>query len=136
MRSLMRLHARRGAAAVEFALTLAPVLILLFGIINCALAAYTYGFVASSAQQAARFAAVHGSLSTSPASADEIARFVDARAAGLKRDHLRVFTHWNPNNLPGGTVRVQVEYRFFFAVPFAPLPPITLTASAARTVLN
>ena len=129
-------HARRGAAAVEFALTIAPFLILLFGIINCALAAYAYGFIAYSAQQAARFAAVHGSLSSSPVSADEIVRFVDARAAGLKRDHLSVFTNWNPNNRPGGAVTVQVEYRFFFAIPFAPLPPITLTATAARTVLD
>ncbi len=129
-------HPRPGSAAVEFALTITPFLILLFGIINCALAAYAYGFVAYSAQQAARFAAVHGSLSPAPANADGITAFVDARATGLERDRLYVFTSWVPDNRPGGAVTVQVEYRFFFAIPFAPLPPITLSATAARTILD
>ena len=49
----------------EFALVLTPCLTLFFGIINFALALYCYDFVCYSAQQAVRYATVHGSTAPS-----------------------------------------------------------------------
>ena len=48
---------------------LTPCLTLFFGIINLALALYCYDFVCYGAQQAVRYATVHGSTATQPVSA-------------------------------------------------------------------
>ena len=67
----------------EFALVLTPCLTLFFGIINFALALYCYDFVCYSAQQAVRYATVHGSTATTPATASSMTTYVNALVVGV-----------------------------------------------------
>src|ERR1700677_922873 len=110
-------RSRPGQVMAEFALVLTPCLTLFFGIINFALALYCYDFVCYSAQQAVRYATVHGSTAVTPATASSITSYVDALVVGvLKTNAMTVTTTWSPNNQPGSVVTVVITYNF---------PPLT-----------
>ena len=119
---------RSGQAMAEFALVLTPCLALFFGIINFALALYCYNFVCYSAQQAARYATVHGSTAPTVVSASDVKTYVDNLVAGvLKTSSLTVTTTWAPNNKPGSVVTVVVSYSF---------PPLTSMVSSVKIPLT
>src|SRR5271156_6907925 len=104
---------RPGQVMAEFALVLTPCLMLFFGIINFALALYCYDFVCYGAQQAVRYATVHGSTSTSVVTAAGVQSYVNTLIAGvLNTKALTVTTTWAPNNSPGGVVTVAVSYNY------------------------
>lgn len=115
-------RAHRGQTMAEFALVLTPCLLLIFGIINFALALYCYDFVCYSAQQAVRYATVHGSASPTPVTAAGVQTYVDSLVAGtLNTSALTVSTSWAPNNNPGSVVTVVVTYDY---------PPLTSLVSS------
>src|ERR1700691_4551354 len=91
-----------GQVMAEFALVLTPCLTLFFGIINFALALYCYDFVCYSAQQAVRYATVHGATAPPPVTSAGVTTFLDGLVVGvLKTSSLTVATTWAPNNNPG-----------------------------------
>src|ERR1700691_2934626 len=117
-----------GQAMAEFALVLTPCLALFFGVINFALALYCYDFVCYSAQQAVRYATVHGSTATTPATASSMTTYVNALVVGvLKTSALTTTTTWSPNNTPGGVLRVVVTYNY---------PPLTSLVSSVTIPLT
>jgi len=109
---------KRGQSMVEFSIIAASALILIFGMMNCAIGVYDYNFVSFAAREATRYAAVHGSSSASAASSGDISNFVIAQSKGLNGSKIAVSTSWIPDNSPGSTVRVQVSYPFAVAIPF------------------
>jgi Flp pilus assembly protein TadG len=119
---------RRGQAMAEFALVLTPCLMLFFGIINFALALYCYDFVCYSAQQAVRYATVHGSTAPTTVASADVQSYVDALVAGvLDTKSLTVNTTWAPDNKPGSVVTVVVSYNF---------PPLTSLVSSVTIPLS
>jgi Flp pilus assembly protein TadG len=119
---------RPGQVMAEFALVLTPCLTLFFGIINFALALYCYDFVCYSAQQAVRYATVHGSTAVTPATASSMTTYVNALVVGvLKTSALTTTTTWSPNNTPGGVVTVVVTYNY---------PPLTSLVSSVTIPLT
>jgi len=118
----------RGQVMAEFALVLTPCLTLFFGIINFALALYCYDFVCYSAQQAVRYATVHGSTATTPATSSSMTTYVNGLVVGvLKTSALTTTTTWSPNNTPGGVVTVVVTYNY---------PPLTSLVSSVTIPLT
>jgi Flp pilus assembly protein TadG len=103
---------------IEFSIIAVSALMLIFGMMNCAIAVYDYNFVSFAAREATRYAAVHGSSSASAASTTDISNFVIAQSKGLNGTKLTVSTSWSPDNNPGSTVRVQVSYPFTVTIPF------------------
>jgi Flp pilus assembly protein TadG len=125
----------RGTSAVEFALVVTPCLLLIFAIMNFATALYSLDFVGYSAQQAARYAIVHGSTSTSPASSTIITNYVDGLVLGvLNTNLLTVNTTWTPNNKPGSVVTVTVSYTFKPLTALVSSVNIALTRTAAMVI--
>jgi Flp pilus assembly protein TadG len=121
-------RSHRGQAMAEFALVLTPCLALFFGVINFALALYCYNFVCYSAQQAVRYATVHGSTAITPATSSSITSYVDALVVGvLKTNAMTVTTTWSPNNQPGSVVTVVITYNF---------PPLTSLVSSVTIPLS
>jgi Flp pilus assembly protein TadG len=119
----------------EFALVLTPCLTLFFGIINFALALYCYDFVCYSAQQAVRYATVHGSTATTVATSTSIQTYVNSLVVGvLNTSALTVTTTWSPNNKPGGVVTVVVTYNFPPLTSLVSSVTIPLTRTAAMIV--
>ena len=119
----------------EFALVLTPCMIMFFGIINFALALYCYDFVCYSAQQAVRYATVHGSTAAIPVSAAGVQTYVDGLVVGvLDTDSLTVTTTWAPDNKPGSVVSVVVSYNFPPLTSLVSSVTIPLTRTAAMVI--
>jgi Flp pilus assembly protein TadG len=124
-----------GQAMAEFALVLTPCLTLFFAIINFALALYCYDFVCYSAQQAVRYAVVHGSTATQPVSAAGVQTYVDGLVVGvLNTSALTVTTTWAPDNKPGSVVTVVVSYNFPPLTSLVSSVTIPLTRTAAMVI--
>jgi Flp pilus assembly pilin Flp len=94
-----------GAAMAEFALVAAVFLpIILFGIAEIGLAAWSKNSVASDAREGARFAVVRGSASPTPATAADVKAFVLSKTS-LSSDS--VVTIWPSGKGPGSLVSVH-----------------------------
>jgi Flp pilus assembly protein TadG len=123
-----------GQASAEFAIVAFAFLALLFGIIECALATYSYNTIAYTAREATRWAAVRGATSTTPAQSSDVTNFVLSEANGLNPHKLMVNTTWSPDNKPGSYVTVQVQYQFNFVAPFVSLKPVTMTSTSQMVI--
>lgn len=129
----MRRHLK-GQTYVEFAFTASVLLVLIFALINFSLALYAYNFVSYAAREGTRFAAVHGSSNPSPADTTDITNLITTEAYGLNAQNLKVTTTWSPDNQPGSTVAVQVQYTFNFMMPFVKLAPVNLTSNSQMMI--
>ena len=122
-------------AVAEFALVITPCLTLFFGIINFALALYCYDFVCYSAQQAVRYATVHGSTATTIVSSTDVTNYVHTLVVGvLNTSAMTVTTTWSPNNQPGGVVTVAVTYNYPPLTSLVSSVTIPLTRTAAMVI--
>ncbi len=122
-------------AMAEFALVITPCLTLFFGIINFALALYCYDFVCYSAQQAVRYATVHGSTATTVVSSTDVTNYVKALVVGvLTTSSMTVTTTWSPDNKPGSKVTVSVSYNFPPLTNLVSSVTIPLTRTAAMVI--
>jgi Flp pilus assembly protein TadG len=123
-----------------------PTVSLIFGIFSFAMTVYTWSFLSNAARDAVRYAIVHGSKSSSPASADDIQTYVRNEAKGINPGSLTVTSCWNPqappnqcpgpsgNNTPGKVVSVNVAYSYH---PFYPFASVTLPlSSSAQMVIS
>ena len=119
----------------EFALVLAPCLLLFFAIMNFALALYSYDWVCYSAQQAVRYATVNGTSAPHAATATDVQNYVNGLVVGvLNTTLLTVTTTWAPNNKPGSVVKVVVTYNFPPLTQFVASASIPLTRTAAMVI--
>ena len=124
-----------GQAVAEFALVITPCLTLFFGVINFALALYCYDFVCYSAQQAVRYATVHGSTATSIVSSTDVTNYVHTLVVGvLNTSAMTVTTTWSPDNKPGSIVTVNVSYNFPPLTKLVSSVTIPLTRTAAMVI--
>ncbi len=129
----LRFRSNRGSVAIETAVCLVAVLVVLIGAIELSLLATARGSVAYAVQQAARYAGLHGAASGAPADAESIVRYIRDQAPALDPARLRVKAEWLPDNQPGSQVRIRADYQ-------APLllravgPSVALTSSAATVI--
>lgn len=142
---LPRKSRERGSALLEYAFALVISFVLIFGMIDFALALYSYHFISEAAREATRFASVRGngcsgSATPCPASPGDIQDFVMGIVpAGIDPSQVTVNPSWqNPNNLPrcpqpyaGCAVQVEVRYKFNFLFPvnFYKLSPVKFGAN-------
>jgi Flp pilus assembly protein TadG len=125
----------RGSSMAEFSLILVPCLLLFFAVMNFALALYCYDFVGYSAQQAARYAIVHGATAAQTVSATDVQNYVKGLVTGvIDTTQLSVSASWSPNNQPGSTVTVTVGYTFKPLSSFISSVNISLSQSAAMVI--
>jgi Flp pilus assembly protein TadG len=131
-----RSRARAGQSAVEFALVAVVALTLIFGVIQAGLLIYAYSFVSYAARSAVRYAMVHGSSSASPATNASVQSYVQSLAIALNTASLTVTTTWSPNEDPGSTVTVKVNYTYDSMLPFFSPSTITMSSTAQGLISN
>lgn len=122
MRSLPSRTSERGAAAVEFALIMLPVFILLFGLVQYGLYFWAMQGGSDIARSAARLAAV-GHPAECDAFRDDIrARVDDLTGSGDTATITRTYTRQSPDEVTiGDEVLVQVRFKSFdLHFPFLP----------------
>ena len=123
-----------GTTSTEFAIIASPFLLVLFAIVCFAQLIYDYNFVAYAAREATRYAAVHGSTSSSPASTTDVQNLVVGQASGLNSQKLTVNTTWSPDNHPGSVVNVSVSYTYAFPVPMFGSNTINLSSRSQMVI--
>ena len=109
---------QRGAVVMESALTILLLVMITIGTLELGRAVWCYNTLPYAVRQATRYAIVHGSTSTSPATETQLATTVARNAVGLDSSALTVTTTWLPNNQPGSAVRIRARYNFSLAAAF------------------
>jgi Flp pilus assembly protein TadG len=141
---------RRGATAVEFALTAPLVFFLLLATIVGGFATFRYQQVAALSREASRWASVHGSQyekeTGNPAATPEdvFNTAILPAATAMKPDQLSYEVTWDENNMPlqvindvqnptGNTVTVTVSYELLPEMYL--IGPINLTSSSTSQMI-
>ena len=133
-RWLIRGGGSSGQSATEFAMVAPLALTILFAIVEFGIIIHGYTFATNAARDAVRYAIVHGSTSSSPATSTDIQNLVDAEANGIDTSNLSVITTPASNWTPGSTVKVQVTYAIH---PLYPLSGVSLSLTGtARMIVS
>ena len=143
--------ARRGATMVEMAIILSVLFLILFGIVNGAVAVFRYQQCAHAAREGSRWAAVHNTeyatdTGNPPCTAATIRdNAVLPQAIGMDPTNVGCAVAWNSSNRPyhveivnnqdvfrQNTVSVTVSYTWNAGVVFGPL---TVSSTSVSPVL-
>jgi Flp pilus assembly protein TadG len=101
---------QKGSAVLESSLCFLLLFSVLYATMEFGRAVYSYNILAGATREASRYAVVHGSRSTSPATEADIRAEVERWAVGLNTTNLSVSATWTPGNTPGSRVRVSTTY--------------------------
>lgn len=133
---LRRGRRQRGAHAVEFAITLSLLLLLIFAIINLALATWNYNTLAQASREGVRYGSVLGNTDgvySRERARRLIQRRVEEHAVGLRFDTIEV--SWDGgDNAPGSIVTVSASYRFHPVSAMVGSLSIPLRSSASMMI--
>jgi Flp pilus assembly protein TadG len=125
-----------GTSAIEFAI-LAPVFLgLLLGVFEFATFVGYRQDLSSAVSRAGRYASVHGSSSSSPATTTALASLVGTYLNYMPAAAISPSASFSPNNNPGGTVTITASYSWRPFTSFVAMPNITITAKSVQTILN
>jgi hypothetical protein len=109
-------------------------LLVILGVGELSRAVWIYGTVAHAAREGTRYAMVRGAENKAPATAEEIASYVQAKAG--YGTSAAVNTTWQPDNKPGSTVQVTVQYEFQSVASLLPIGPIALRSSSRMVIAH
>jgi Flp pilus assembly protein TadG len=130
-------RARRGGVILEFSLAFPIFIMLSLGTTVLGFGVSQFQLVATLAREGARWASVHGAeyqqtTGKQAASATDVYnQAILPRATGLLTSNLTYSVNWAPNNQPGGTVTVAINYQW---VPSAYLGTVNLASTSVMTV--
>jgi Flp pilus assembly protein TadG len=111
-----RIQIRRGAVAVESAIVLPIVIVVVIAIASGAYAVFTYEQIASLAREASRYASVHGQYhaqdtGTTATTATKIYQnAILPRVVNIDPTKLTYSVSWNPDQKQNSYVTVTVTY--------------------------
>jgi Flp pilus assembly protein TadG len=140
-------RAEQGSASVEFAASASVMFLTMMGLMNMALAIYSYHYVSEAAREGARYAMVRGGTVTTPATSDSVQTYVRGLGyPGITSSNMTVTTTWavypttatctplaNCTN-PGDMVTVAASYAFPVKIPFFPTKTITMTSTSSMII--
>jgi len=117
-----------GSVAVEYALCLPFLLAIIYGVVEVSHYAYLRTTMSNVAHDAVRYASIHSSLATTPATASDVKTFAnnELSSLGLNPDGTAgttVTVTYTPDNSPGNPVKVAINYPFVpFMTGFSKIP--------------
>jgi Flp pilus assembly protein TadG len=129
----------RGSELLEFAAASVVFFAVLFGTIEFGLGVWQYNMTADLAQEGARWAAVHGKASASPATAAQLQAYVQGRSPGFSVVATAVTasaTADPKDGRPGEVISVQVNSTFSPVTNLIPSTTLNLTSTAKMTVFR
>jgi len=124
----------QGAIAIEFALVFPVFLLMVYGFMELGRMLFLQNMLGHAVYEAQRYAVVHGSIATTPATADTIEAEVVASASALDADLLTVDVTFAPDNAPGSTVTIDATYDFQFMTDLIPGGGFDMTANSVATI--
>jgi Flp pilus assembly protein TadG len=128
----MRSGSWSGQTMIEFMLSAALLLALVFGIMEMALVVFTYNTISNAAREATRYAIAAGPNSPAPASTSQIQAFAMSCAPSLKLSASDVDVRWipDPNLSSRQDAIIKVSHTYPVSVPFLPKVNLTLTSTS------
>ena len=110
----------RAQTMVEFALVASVFLVLLFAIMQLAIAVLSYNMVSFAAREAARYAMVRGPNSPNPATTAQIQQIAINAAPNLNLSTSNISVNWvtDPNLPSKQDVQIQITYSLPLQIPF------------------
>jgi len=124
----------RGSALVEIAIGTLLFLVIIFGIMEFGRMIWQYNVVAFAAKEGARWAAVRGATSSTPATDTTVHDYVISKALG---EDVAVSTTWNPTSKNAGSlVTVQVSETFTPMTNLVPSVSITLRSTSQMIIVR
>jgi TadE-like protein len=152
----------KGSTLVEFALTVALFLVMLFGIVDFGRALYTYHFLSNAARDATRWAAVNGAscnddgscngtggMNSGPAQQSDVLAYVKRLTPpGIDSSKITIPAACGlagggkcaaspagcALNQPGCMVQIKLSYPFGFLVPLVRNGSIALSSTSEMTI--
>lgn len=131
----MFLHSEAGSTTLEFAIAVPVVVLLAFGSMVAMLGLMAYGNATYATSIAARYAALHSSMSDAPATSDAITSQVQSHL-WLNSQQSQVAASWSAGNVPGSSVRVTTALTVPLAIPLTGVTQLTITASSLRVITH
>lgn len=126
---------RRGASAVEAAFTLPLLILLSFGAIELGRIVWAQASITSAVKETARFASVRGAASGMAATGDQLEAMA-VQLAELPAGSLVPAVSWDPDNVPGSVVTVQLQHSYTpITLPFAS-DGFTFSSTASMTIVR
>ena len=124
-----------GQTFAEFALTAVVFLLLMFAVMEMAMAVFAYTTICEAAREAARYAIAHSSTSANPATNAQIQQLAINAAPSLGLTATNVSVSWPADsNLPSkNDVQITISYPYTLRIPL--ISPITLTLAATSQSL-
>ena len=137
-----------GAAAVEMAVSISALLLVIIGMMKMCLAVYCYHYTSEAAREGARWAIVRGSSSGQETTADAITSYVKALGyPALLPANMTVNVTWagfptgvactpntNPCDNPGNMVTVTVQYAFPLSIPFSATRTLNMSSTSSAII--
>jgi len=156
-----RRRRQRGSAIVESTLCFFAFMLLTMGLMEFSMAVYAYNFVTYASAEAARYASLHGSQSSNPATLTDLEQNVRSGAIALvasrihvnkntddqgnpivgSPDHPSGFSPWvqpdgSENNNPGSLVTVRVTYQVHPLVNLVIHDFMKVSSTSQMTIAN
>jgi len=124
----------RGTTAVELALMIPLITMLVVGCIDLGRGVWAKHSLEHVVGDAVRWAAVNGDSSSSPMTEATMETRVRSALPYLDSEELTVTTTWSPNNRPGSDVTVNLSYNFDPIIPFMSMEAFALSAAATSVI--
>ena len=123
--------AARGQVIVETTIAILAFATFLFGTMQFAFLLYSYDTICNAAREGTRYAMVHGSKSSSPATSSTVQNVVQGQCEGLGT--VTASTTWTPNDNPGSVVKVTVTYTAPLNIPLL-VKNVSLSATSQMVI--
>ena len=136
MKPLQLRDAEEGSALLELALVMPVFLLVIFGILQCTLALFAYCNISYASSAAARYASLHSSSSTAPATVASVRTVVEPFVWCAPANNVVVTTTWSPSSSVGSTVQVQVQMSLPLAIPFSDTQGFAIQSVAKRLIVR
>ena len=121
---------------IEFAFVAPVLFVLTIGTIDVGRLVWSASMLHHMAREATRYASVRGSESNNPVTETDIQTYVANRIIGIPAGDVTIGASWTPNNNPGGTVEVQLDYSYSFLLGgLVGLDPLALQGESSMVVL-
>jgi Flp pilus assembly protein TadG len=127
---------RNGSAAIEFGMLLPVFMVATMGVIEFGSYLTTQQALIESVHAGGRYAVVHGSQRSNPATSASLQSLVQNGSTLLTPSQVSVTVTFSPNNNPGSTVNIVGSYQWAPLVPLVMLPTVTINAKSISTILN
>ena len=126
----------RGSHTTEFVLVLPLIIAAAVGAVDFGRAMWAFNAVEHVAQEAVRHASVRSSTSSNPINPAGVTAYVKDHVPGFNPDQFVVDTTWEPSNVRGAIVSVQVDYEVQPMIPLWPRETMQVSTIAFGVVSN